>query len=154
MRMFLAAFCSLVTFAAAADSQYFGSKLADLEPLIAEAPNKALVIIFPPSENFTPNINIQVQPFAGTMKEYIEISRQQLDRIFNQEWAKPLEDQKGEKEYLIEAIGITKGRNMHFYARAVKHETKVYLITGVALETQWKAIGDTLRRHVDSFRAP
>jgi hypothetical protein len=151
-RIILALFCAVLTLtAAAADYPYYGSQLADLDALIAKEPQNVLIVKFDESDGFTANINIQIKRFPGTMKEYIEISHKEYDQLFDKKWSTPSENQKGEKEYLVELMGTAKGREFHFYVRAVKHEEKVYLITATALQSQWATVGDKMRRYVDSF---
>jgi hypothetical protein len=39
------------------------------------------------------------------------------------------------------------------YAQAVSKNGKVYLATATAKESQWATVGDTLRKHIDGFKA-
>jgi len=43
--------------------------------------------------------------------------------------------------------------DLHFYARAISKNGKIYLATATAKETQWSKLSDTLRQHVDSLKA-
>jgi hypothetical protein len=151
-RILLTLFCAVFTLdAAAADYPYYGWRLADLDALVAKQPQNVLRVAFDESDGFTANINIQIQQFSGTMKEYIEVSHRGFDKLFDQKWSTVSEDQKGEKECLVEIAGAIKGREYHFYARAAKLEEKVYLITATALQSQWATVGDKMRRYVDAF---
>ena len=55
-------------------------------------------------------------------------------------------------EWRVEYKGAMKGSELHFYARAVSKDSKVYLVTATAKESQWATVGSTLRNHVDSFK--
>ena len=147
----LALFCAVLTGeAAAADYLYYGWRLADLDAVIAKEPNKVLHVESDRSDGFTPNIVIQIQQFPGTMKEYIEVSNKGWDALFDKKWSMVSETQKGEKEGFMELVG-TKGREFHFYGRAVKQDQKVYIIMATALQSQWATVGDKMRRYVDAF---
>ncbi|MCA1658324.1 MAG: hypothetical protein LC627_03385, partial [Verrucomicrobiaceae bacterium] len=98
------------------------------------------------------NINIQIQPFGGTMKEYMDVSRAQFEQLFEKGWKILSEKQDGEKEWSCELTGTAKGTEYHFYARAVREGSKVYLITATASHKQWGSVGEKLRRHVDAFQ--
>jgi hypothetical protein len=145
----LALFCAVLARDAAA-ADYYGWRLADLDALVAKEPRNFLVVEFDRSDGFTPNINIQIQKYPGTMKEYVEESHRGFDTLFDKKWSAVSEDQKGEKDYHIEIVG-TKGREFHFYQRAVKQGEKTYLITASALQSQWATLGDKMRRYVDAF---
>lgn len=147
----LALFCAVTLNAVAAEYPYYGLRLADLDALVAKEPGNVLRVAFDESDGFTANINIQIQHFSGTMKEYMEISHKSFDQLFDKKWSTVSEDQKGEKGCLVEITGTLKGREYHFYARAVKQPEKVYLITATSLQSQWATVGDKMRRYVDAF---
>lgn len=139
--------------AAEGDLPYYGWKLKDLDALIEKAPGQTLLIRVDETGKVSANINVQIQPFAGTMKEYMDVSRGQFDQLFEKGWKMFSEKQDGEKEWSCEVTGTAKGKEYHFYARAVKEGTRVYLITATALQEQWGSVGEKLRRHVDAFQA-
>src|SRR5260370_8449551 len=45
----------------------------------ASAPATALEMFLTPTEGFAPNINVQIQPYTGTIKEYATLSKGQFD---------------------------------------------------------------------------
>ena len=47
----------------------------------ASATTTALVLCLPASEGFGPNINIQIQPYTGTIKEYATLSKGQFEEL-------------------------------------------------------------------------
>jgi hypothetical protein len=138
--------------AADGDLPHFGAQLKDLDALIEKAPGKTLFIKVDETGGSTANINIQIQPFEGTMKEYMDVSRTQFEQIFEKGWKIVSEKQEGEKEWSCELTGTAKGKEYHFYARAVREGSKVYLITATALQEEWGSVGEKMRRHVDAFK--
>jgi hypothetical protein len=138
--------------AAEGDLPHYGAKLKDLDALIEKAPGKTLFIRADETGRVSANINIQIQPFTATMKEYMDVSRAQFEKMFEKGWKIVSEKQDGEKEWSCEVTGTTKGKDYHFYARAVREGSRVYLITATALQTEWGNFGEKMRRHVDAFK--
>ena len=150
----LLAICAFSALTAAeGDLPHYGSQLKDLDALIEKAPGKTLFIKADETGRVSANINIQIQPFTGTMKEYMDVSRAQFEQMFEKGWKIVSEKQDGEKEWSCELTGTAKGREYHFYARAVRGESKVYLITATSLQAEWESVGEKMRRHVDAFKA-
>ncbi|MEN3368359.1 MAG: hypothetical protein V7609_502 [Verrucomicrobiota bacterium] len=139
--------------AAKGDLPHYGSQLQDLDALIEKAPGKTLFIKVDETGRVSANINIQIQPFTGTMKEYMDASRAQFEQLFEKGWNIVSEKQDGEKEWSCELTGTAKGKDYHFYARAVRQGSKVYLITATSLQEDWGSVGEKMRRHVDAFQA-
>ena len=149
----LLAICALSALTAAeGDLPHYGSKLKDLDALIEKAPGKTLFIKVDETGRVSANINIQIQPFTGTIKEYMDVSRAQFEQMFEKGWKIVSEKQDGEKEWSCELTGTAKGKDYHFYARAVREGSKVYLITATALQEEWGNFGEKMRRHVDAFK--
>jgi hypothetical protein len=138
--------------AAEGDLPHYGAQLTGLDALIEKAPGKTLFIKVDETGGSSANINIQIQPFTGTMKEYMDASRAQFEQIFEKGWKIVSEKQDGEKEWSCELTGTAKGKDYHFYARAVREGSKVYLITATALQEEWGSVGEKMRRHVDAFK--
>lgn len=144
---------ALSTLAAAdGDLPYYGWQLKDLDAIIEKAPGKSLFIKVDDTGQVPANINVQIQPFPGTMKDYIDLSRGQFDQVFEKGWKILSEKQNGDEEWSCEVVGSRKGKGYHFYSRAVKEGSKVYLIMATALQEQWGSVGEKLRRHVDAFQ--
>lgn len=146
----ISAFSSLA--AAEAELPYYGWRLKDLEPLIKKAPSQAVVIMVGEPVKFHANINIMIQPFPGTMKDYMDLSRGEFQKLFEKKWKVLWEKQNGENEWICESTGTKGGEAYQFYSRAVKDEARIFLITATALQTQWGSLGEKMRRQVDSFK--
>ncbi len=115
----------------------------------ASAPATALEMFLTPTEGFAPNINVQIQPYTGTIKEYATLSKGQFDEL---KWKVISEKEIGDNEWNLEYTGTMQAGDLHFYARAISKNGKVYLATATAKESQWPTLGETLRQHIDSFK--
>jgi PsbP len=115
----------------------------------ASNPTTVLQTLLPPTEGFAPNIIVQIQPYTGTIKDYVTLSRRQFEQM---KWNVISDQQSGDNEWSVEYTGSLQGADLHFYARAVSTNGKVYLVTATAKESQWTTVSDTLRKHVDSFK--
>jgi hypothetical protein len=150
----LLAICAISTGnAAEGDLPYFGSNLKDLDAVIDKAPGKTLFIKVDETGSASANINVQIHQFPGTLKEYMDLSRNQFEQFFEKGWKILSEKQDGEKEVSCEVVGTRKGKEYHSFSRAVKEGNKLYLITATALQEQWGSVGEKMRRHVDAFKA-
>ncbi len=107
-----------------------------------------LVMFLPVSDKFAPNVNVTVQPYRGSIQDYVRLTRSQ----FKSGKFKVLE----EKIYPDEAVWEYAGRMgelaLHWYARAVSRNNQVYLVTATAAEIQWPGLSARMKRCVDSFR--
>ena len=115
----------------------------------ASTPTTVLQTFLPATDDFAPNIIVQIQPYTGTIKDYVTLSRRQFEQM---KWNVISDQQSGDNEWSVEYTGSLQGADLHFYARAVSTNGKVYLVTGTAKESQWTTVSDTLRKHVDSFK--
>ena len=116
----------------------------------ASNPTTVIQTFLPVTEGFAPNIIVQIQPYAGTIKDYATISKNQFEEM---KWKVVSDQQSGDNEWNVEYTGALQGADLHFYARAVSTNGKVYLITATAKESQWATVSDTLHKHVESFKA-
>jgi hypothetical protein len=114
----------------------------------ASNPTTVIQTFLPVTEGFAPNIIVQIQPYAGTIKEYVTITKKQFEEM---KWKVVSDQQSGDNEWNVEYTGTFQGADLHFYARAVSRNGKVYLTTATAKESQWPTVSDTLRKHVESF---
>jgi PsbP len=112
-------------------------------------PTTVIQTFLPATEGFAPNIIVQIQPYAGTMKDYAALSRRQFEQM---KWKVIADQQPNDNEWKVEYTGSVEGNDLHFCARAVSANGKVYLITATANESQWTTVGDTLRKHLESFK--
>ena len=113
-------------------------------------PTTVIQTFLPATEGFAPNIIVQIQPYTGTMKDYAALSKKQFEQM---KWKVITDQQPNDNEWNVEYTGSLEGNDLHFYARAVSNNGKVYLITATAKESQWTTVGDTLRKHLESFKA-
>ena len=126
-----------------------GFSIKPLETPLGKLPQQALFMALPPSDGFAANVNIQLQPYSGTLDEYIALSEQQ----FKAAGFKLVQRNKqGQSGVLFEYTGEMQGRALHWYARAEQATGRVYLVTATAAETQWKRDALSLKACVDSFR--
>jgi hypothetical protein len=112
-------------------------------------PTTVIQTFLPPTDGFAPNINVQIQPYTGTIKDYAATSKSQFEQM---KWKLVTDQQPNDNEWTVEYTGSFQGSDLHFLARAISANGKVYLITATAKESQWTAVGDTLRKHLESFK--
>lgn len=120
----------------------------DAQPSTTTA-TTALMTFLPVSDGFAPNVNVNIQPYLGSMATYVAMSKDQFKQM---NWTVVTEKQNGENEWIVEYSGPMQGNDLHFYARAIANNEKVYLVTATAKETQWSSVSALLRKAVDSFQ--
>ena len=148
--LFSAAITTNVTVATIDLPQYgFSIEALDAPPSTTTA-TTALMTFLPVSDGFAPNVNVNIQPYPGSMASYVTMSKDQFKQM---NWTIVAEKQNGENEWVVEYSGPMQGKDLHFYARAVSNNGKVYLVTATASESQWKSVSDVLRKSVDAFKA-
>src|SRR6476469_6665409 len=83
-----------------------------------------LIMALPASGNFAGNVNVQIQPYSGTIGEYTALTLKQ----FKDAEIKVIEQKKaGTTAVVFEYNGEMQGRSLHWYARAEKAGGHVYL---------------------------
>jgi hypothetical protein len=108
----------------------------------------AAFLYLPPTQGFAPNVNVLIQDVSNTIKEYADLSKEQ----FKSANLTLLNDNLvGDGEWACEYSGNLQGKDLHFYARALKKGDKVYLITATATPEQWDSVFPKLKSCVDSF---
>ena len=125
-----------------------GFSIAALDAAPTEMGYQVLTMSLPPSGGFSPNINVQIQPFDGSLDDYIALTHEQFDTYGLEMLSEDREDVSVTWEY----SGTIQGMDLHCYARAECTAGKVYLVTGAAYSAQWGTVSATLRSCVDSFR--
>lgn len=98
-------------------------------------------------DDFTPNVNIAIQQFPGTIKEYIKNS---IDQCKNANFQILDNEYISDVDALLVYSGAV-GRNLVFYARAVKKGDNIFLITATCRPEDWDNIGKKLVQSVMSF---
>ena len=126
----------------------FAIEVLDASPS-TNRPTVALMTFLPADDDFAPNINVTVQPFAGSMGDYISLTKEQFQQV---NLVVISERENGDNEWIVEYTGSMQGNDLHYYARAVSNNGKVFLVTATAKASQWNAVADILRKHVESFR--
>lgn len=150
MRKALLIFLFIAAFKASADGT-FGNSQFEIEALGGGDSSKAsqpVLMSLPPKNNFSPNINVQIQIFPGTLKQYLNITKSQIESFG---WALLESSIEGDK-LTLEYQGSLQGKSMHWFQEAVKSKGKIYLITATGLERDWNSYSSDLIESVRSFR--
>jgi hypothetical protein len=126
----------------------YGFQINALENSPADTPVQALIMFLPAKNGFAPNVNVNIQPYGGTVKDYISLSKKQFEQM---KWKVLSEKEPSANEWLCEYSGDMQQSSLHWYARAVLKSGKVYLITGTAREDDWADCSAELEKCVDSF---
>jgi hypothetical protein len=114
----------------------------------SEVTVQALVMTLPPTDGFAANINVQVQPYTGTLEEYMALSTTQLKQVNFKE----LKTETKGGRCMMEYTGTTQGRALHFYSVAKKRGNKIVLVTATATQAQWPKVSQKLLRCADSLK--
>lgn len=123
--------------------------IAPLEAPLGESAQQVLMMFLPVTDGFSANVNVQIQPYDGTIDEYLALSLSQ----FKTAGLKLLQQKTpGKSVVVFEYTGEMQGRLLHWYARAEKTAGKVYLVTATAADEQWSKVAARLKVCVDSFR--
>jgi hypothetical protein len=126
-----------------------GFSIAPLEDPPGGSIQQPLMMFLPITNNFAANVNVQIQPYPGTMDEYMALTEEQFKRAdFNLLRKNPL----GKTTVVFEYTGDMQGRALHWYAKAEKSGDKVYLVTATSSEDEWSKLATRLKACVDSFR--
>jgi len=126
-----------------------GFSIAPLEAPLSQAPQQALMMFLPSTDGFAPNVNVEIQPYAGTMDDYVALSLAQ----FKSAKMKVLHQKTyGKSVAVFEYTGEARGQLLHWYAKAEKCAGRVYLVTATATQGQWSKVAAPLKACVDSFR--
>jgi hypothetical protein len=114
----------------------------------SDTPTQALMSFLPPQDGFSPNVNVVIQPYQGTIKDFISLSKGQFEQM---KWAIISEKTISDNEWICEYSGSMQQASLHWYARAILKSGKIYLITATGRESSWKSVADPLKKSVDSF---
>lgn len=135
--------------AASVDLAEYGFKMDLLD---AAAPSntqtQAIMSFLPSKEGFSPNVSVIIQPYSGTIKDYISLSKSQFEQM---KWSIISEKVVSDSEWICEYSGSMQQTSLHWYVRAILESGKVYLVTATSSESSWKEVAPTLKRSVDSF---
>lgn len=107
-----------------------------------------LQMLLPAVNGFAANINVQIQPYTGTISQYKELSESQ----FKQLGLTTIHSKANESNLLFEYTGIMSNKKLHWYSKAIKKGDFVYLVTATEQETSWEQTKNKLISAVDSFK--
>ena len=144
--------CAISCLAVAAESRLQfpvnGFSIAPLEGTSDAGPYQGVIMMLPPSEGFAPNVNVQIQPYQGTLKEFAEIS----DKQFKDVGLTIAKEEATATTITWEYTGTYQGHPMHWYSKAIQGKGRIYLVTATALESQWESVSGKLKDCVNSFK--
>jgi len=106
------------------------------------------IFFLPPSDGFSANVNVQVQPYDDSLAAYDKLS---VGQFKEQKW-KVLQRELTDDSLAYEYRGKTQGLSLHWYSVARRIEGYVILVTATALESHWDEQEATLKASVDSFQ--
>jgi len=101
-----------------------------------------------PRLTFSPNVFVQVQPFVGTMKDYIAQSTQSME---DAGYIIRGQISSSADEWSLEYIAVLNGVAMHWYAKAIHSGYRVYYAAGGVPDELWTALADPIKACVNSF---
>ncbi|MGX5913830.1 hypothetical protein ACR0ST_03765 [Aliidiomarina sp. Khilg15.8] len=101
----------------------------------------------PASNGFAANVNLQIQPYEGSLEEYEALSIAQFEQLE----LEVVQTDRSDGELMFEYRGDMQGTEMHWYARVIQHDGLFYVVTATALAERWDEERDELTRSVQSF---
>jgi len=126
-----------------------GFSIEPLESASAAAPYVPLAMAMPRTDGFSPNVNVNIQPYPGSLEDYLELTRRQMQAV----GATFVEEPRIDGSTLrLEYAGTLNGRDLRWSAAAVQDGERILLVTATALASQWDDLGARLQRVVESFR--
>ncbi len=125
-----------------------GFSIDNIDAAPTLAGSQPLHMFLPPVNGFSANINVQIQPYPGSMKQYIELSQSQ----FKQMGLSVISSKEQDETMVLEYSGFMQGMNLHFYAKAVKKGSFVYLVTATDSKENWNDNKSQLISAVNSFK--
>lgn len=124
-----------------------GFKIDSLDSKPSVAGGMPLQMYLPPKDGFSANVNVQLQPYPGTLAEYVELSLGQ----FNQFGFIKIADSIADNTAYFEYKGKMQNLDLHWYAKAIKSGQFVYLVTATDTQSNWPTNKAQLKSVVDSF---
>lgn len=125
-----------------------GFTIAPLESTPENSTQQPLIMCLPVADGFAANVNVQIQPYTGTIEEYLALSLQQIKSS-----GFKLKQQKKSTPFVVifEYTGEAKNQKFHWYAKAEKSGGSVYLATATTIDALWEKQMTVLKSCVDSF---
>ena len=59
----------------------YGFQIDPLDAPAGATTTQAVMFFLPPSHDFAPNVNVQIQPYSGDIKSYATLSKKQFDQF-------------------------------------------------------------------------
>ena len=110
----------------------------------------ALTMLLPVTDSYSANVNVNIQPYTGSLDDYIALSA----KGFAEEHFNLISQTRTAPDTVyFEYFGLIQGNQMHWYAKAVARPGHIYLATATALSEQWNADSNSLKACVTSFQA-
>jgi hypothetical protein len=135
---------------ATANFPEYGFCIQPLDTAPGNRTMQTLMMFLPVSQDFTPNVNVEIEPATGAFADFVDSTKKQ----FEQMGVKFLTDKTpNPNEWIAECAGQMQTKSVHWYIHAVYTGKSIYLATGTALEVQWAEWGDKMRKCVDSLQA-
>ena len=123
--------------------------IAPLDTPAGPSTQTVLMMALPVGNNFAANITVQIQPYEGSIEDYMSLSLQQFkDNGIAVHSKKSIGKTTVEFEY----SGKLQGQTLHWYARAEKSGSHVYLATATTTEKDWPTQARKLKACVDSLK--
>jgi hypothetical protein len=104
--------------------------------------------MLPPSNEFSPNITVIMQPYKGSIENYKVVTDQQL----KQANLNVIQSEIKDGIYAFEYSGSLTGQNLHVYSKAQMKGNHIYLTTATDLMIQWDLNKSKLLKSVNSFK--
>lgn len=125
-----------------------GFSIDGLEASPSNSGRQVLHMFLPVENGFSANVNVMIQPYSGTIKQYKELSESQFKRVG---W-KVHSVQENADNITFEYTGVFQRNALHWYAKAFKQGVLVYLVTATDSQSTWNKNKDKLITVVDSFK--
>lgn len=109
---------------------------------------QALIMMLPAEDGFAANVNVQIQPYGGTLAEYKKLSDSQFSQM-----AFKVSTSIIEKNILkFEYTGSMSNLTLHWYSLAIKKGDFIYLVIATSLDKNWPKNKAALVASVDSLK--
>lgn len=126
-----------------------GYSIEGLDDELPDQPFQSVILFAPATQGFAPNVNVRVQPFAGTVDEYVAANLKDLEKNDLELIGEPKVE---ENVVILEFQGSLQGRDLRFYSRSLLNDGRVVLVTATATKEQWETAGPKLRKCADSLK--
>ncbi|MBI3186627.1 MAG: hypothetical protein HYZ31_02000 [Gammaproteobacteria bacterium] len=125
-----------------------GFEISTLEAPPGPEGTQALIMMLPAEGGFAANVNVQIQPYAGSLADYKKLSESQ----FSQLGFKVMTSAIDKNILTFEYAGSMSDQTLHWYSRAIKKGNFIYLVTATSQERNWLKNKAALETSVNSFK--